>query len=96
MVEVAKRNCRNPANELTQDGSDAIHLYTMQWSPSDQSLYYILNKNLRSKHRSTLKSWFSFLKLFFTALYKLPSIKGVIYRGVKGNLTDKYVEEDHF
>ncbi|CAF1446353.1 unnamed protein product [Adineta ricciae] len=75
MVEVAKRNCRNPANGLTQDESGAIYLYTMQ---------------------CTLKSWFAFLKLFFTALYKLPSIKGVIYRGVKGNLTDKYVEEDHF
>jgi hypothetical protein len=95
MVEIAKRNSRKPTDGLTPDESSAIHLYTMQWPKPHPSLYTILNQKLRTKNRDTLISWFLFLKLFFTALYKLPSLKGVIYRGVRGNISDQY-EEDHF
>ena len=95
MIEIAKRNCRKPSDGLTCDESGAIHLYTMQWPQPYRSLYTILNEKLRSKNRETLKSWFLFLKLFFTALYKLSSFKGVIYRGVRGNLNNEY-NEDHF
>jgi hypothetical protein len=95
MVEIAKRNSRKPTDGLTPDESGAIHLYTMQWPKPHPSLYTILNQKLRTKNRDTLISWFLFLKLFFTALYKLPSLKGVIYRGVRGNISDQY-DEDHF
>jgi hypothetical protein len=95
MVQIAKRNSKTPPNGLTPDESGAIHLYTMQWPDPHPSLFTLLNERLRSKNRNTLTSWFLFLKLFFTALYKLPSLKGVIYRGVRGNLSDQYVE-DHF
>ncbi|CAF1233172.1 unnamed protein product [Rotaria sp. Silwood1] len=94
MAETARRNSRKPANDLTPDESAAIHLYTMQWPEPYPSLYSILNQKLRSKHRETLIPWFLFLKLFFTGLYKLPSFKGTIWRGVVGNLTDQY-DEDH-
>ncbi|CAF1467171.1 unnamed protein product [Adineta steineri] len=90
MVEIAKRNSRKPADDLTSDESAAIHLYTMQWPQPNESLYTLLNKNLRSKNRETLVSWFCFLKLFLTALYKLPSIKSTIWRGVRGNLSSQY------
>ena len=93
MVETAKRNSRKPADNLTSDESAAIHLYTMQWPEPHSSLYTLLNQRLRSQDRSTLISWFLFLKLFFTALYKLPSFKGTIWRGVRGNLTDQYDED---
>jgi hypothetical protein len=95
MVEIAKRNSRKPTDGLTPDESSAIHLYTMQWPEPHPSLFTLLNERLRSKNRNTLISWFLFLKLFFTALYKLPSLKGVIYRGVRGNLSDQY-DDDHF
>ena len=94
MVETARRNSRKPADGLTVEESAAIHLYTMQWSEPHLSLYTALNQKLRSKNRNTLVSWFLFLKLFFTALYKLPSFKGTIWRGVRGNLSDQY-DEDH-
>ena len=94
MVGTAIRNSRKPANGLTQDESAAIHLYTMQWPHPHQSLYTLLNQRLRSKSRETLISWFLFLKLIFTALYKLPSFRGMIFRGVRGDLSDQY-EEDH-
>jgi hypothetical protein len=64
----------------------------MQWDEPHPSLYDILNQRLRSKNRATLIPWFLFLKLFFTALYKLPSFKGTIWRSVRGNLTDQYDE----
>ncbi|CAF1331812.1 unnamed protein product, partial [Didymodactylos carnosus] len=48
---------------------------------------------LRSQNRDTLIPWFSYLKLFLTALYKLPSFKGTIWRGVSGNISDQYDED---
>ena len=94
MVETARRNSRKPKDDLTVDESAAIHLYTMQWPDPHPSLYTTLNQRLRSKNRNTLTSWFLYLKLFLTALYKLPSYKGTVWRGVRGNLNDQY-DEDH-
>ena len=93
MVEIARRNSRKPADGLTTDESAAIHLYTMQWPKPHPSLYNVLNQRLRTKNRDTLVSWFLFLKLFFTALYKLPSLRQTIWRGVRGNLSDQYEED---
>jgi hypothetical protein len=94
MIEIAEQNSCKPADKLTSDESGAIHLYTMQWPDSHPSLHTLLNERLRSKNRNNLASWFLFLKLFFTALYKLPSLKGIIWRGARGNLCDQY-EVDH-
>ncbi|CAF1462503.1 unnamed protein product [Rotaria sordida] len=89
-VFVALHNCQNPANGLTQDESASIHLYTMQFD-GGPSLYLLLNQSLRAKNREELKPWFSFLKLFLTALHKLPSKSGIIWRGVRGiDLSFKY------
>ena len=93
MVEIARRNSRKPADGLTPDESAAIHLYTMQWPKPHRSLFTLLNEKLRFQDRNTLILWFLFLKLFFTALYKLPSFKGTIWRGVRGNLSDQYDED---
>ncbi|CAF4453351.1 unnamed protein product, partial [Rotaria magnacalcarata] len=89
-VYVAIHNCPNPAEELTTDESASIHLYTMQFDDGP-SLYILLNESLRAENREQLKPWFSFLKLFLTALYKLPSQNGVVWRGIKGiDLSTKY------
>ncbi len=70
-VFVALHNCQNPADDLTQQESASIHLYTMQFD-GGPSFYFLLNQSLRAENREELKPWFSFLKLFLTALYKLP------------------------
>ncbi|CAF1336613.1 unnamed protein product [Adineta steineri] len=94
MVDTAKWNSKKPANGLTTNESAAIHLYTMQWEEPNVSLYTKLNSVLRSERREPLKPWFRYLKLILTALYKLPPVKGVVWRGVRGNLSDQY-DDDH-
>lgn len=87
---IAQQRCKKPADGLTQDESASIMLYTMSWSPSDQCLYIVLNNILRSADRNELKPWFSYLKLFMTALSRLPSEKSIVYRGIKTNLSGDY------
>ncbi|CAF1511061.1 unnamed protein product, partial [Didymodactylos carnosus] len=95
-VLVAKHNCKNPAEGLSQDESGAIHLYTMEFDPGP-SLYEILNKRLRAENRENLKPWFLFLKLFLSALEKLPSATQTVYRGIKGvDQSDKYINSEKF
>ena len=89
-VWVAKHNCSNPADGLSEDMSASIHLYTMQFG-TEPSLYHELNKCLRAENRQALKPWFPFLKLFLTALYTLPSHARTVWRGVRGvDLRAKY------
>jgi hypothetical protein len=89
-VYTAKENCKHPADGLNQDESASIHLYTMQFDV-EPSLYKILNACLRSENRETLKPWFPFLKLFLTALYKLPSCTQTVWRGLRDvDLSPKY------
>ncbi|CAF4731402.1 unnamed protein product [Rotaria sp. Silwood1] len=85
---VALQRCQNPADKLTTDQSAAIFLYTMEWS---NCVYFVLNEALTKEDRNELVPWFSYLKLLLTALFKLPSTKGTVFRGVKGlDLTTKY------
>jgi hypothetical protein len=89
-VYVALHNCQNPTDDQTQQESAAIHLYTMQFH-GGPSLYQVLNESLRAENREGLKPWFSFLKLFLTALYKLPSESRILWRGVKDvDLSSQY------
>ena len=82
-VYIAKQRATNPANDLTVDESASIALYTMEWEPYTDSLYYILNATLRSEDRRKLKPWFLYLKLILTALSRLPSVSLTVYRGVQ-------------
>ncbi|CAF4213874.1 unnamed protein product [Rotaria sordida] len=91
-VKLAKKECRNPQNNLTQDESASIYLYTCEFTEGE-SLYRILNETLRSieKKNNALKPWFPYFKLYITALSKLPSQTQTVYRGVQNldiNLTD--------
>ncbi|CAF0961009.1 unnamed protein product [Rotaria sordida] len=89
-VWIAKENSKNPPDGLNQDESAALHLYTMQFD-SDLSFYQLLNSTLRGENRDNLKPWFSYLKLFMTALHKLPSHSQTIWRGVRGiDLSKQY------
>lgn len=89
-AHVAKERCKKPADNLTQDESASIMLYTMGWKPDDQCLYVVLNAVLRSKDRSQLTPWFLYLRLLFNALFRLPSISRTVFRGVKLNLSEQY------
>lgn len=80
-VFIAVQRCSDPADNLTRDESAAIFLYTMEWA---NSVYLVLNKTLTKENRNHLVPWFPYLKLLLTALFKLPSKKCNVYRGVRG------------
>ncbi|CAF0743707.1 unnamed protein product [Adineta steineri] len=80
-IKIARQYCHFPSEHgLTKDQSAAIYIYTMEWG--ETTLYRVLNIALRSENRQALKVWFPFLKLFDTALDKLPTVKEVLWRGV--------------
>ncbi|CAF0948385.1 unnamed protein product [Didymodactylos carnosus] len=90
-ARIAKARCREPCPDgLTQDESAAILLYTFEWIPYQRCLYYRLNETLRSKDRRQLIRWFPYLKLVLTALFKLPSVRQTVYRGVKIDKSQDY------
>jgi hypothetical protein len=88
-VATAKEKYNRDSTLLTQDESAAIYLYTMP-----TSFHSALNNTLRAENRRALKPWFAFLKLFITALKKLPSTKATIWRGVNYDDTLTYVDND--
>jgi hypothetical protein len=88
---VAKQRCKPiPADGLTRDESASIILYTMEWEPHEECLYFALNSTLRAEDRRKLKPWFSYLKLILTALARLPSTRHFVYRGIKMDLSKEY------
>ena len=71
-IKIARKECHFPSEEgLTRDESASIYIYTMEWG--EKSLYRLLNDILRIKDRSVLAPWYGYLKLFNTALKKLPN-----------------------
>ncbi len=89
-IKVAKKYCIYPSEHgLTRDESAAIYLYTMEGGQN--SFYKILNEALRSENRPALRPWFSYLKLFDVALKKLPTVKGNVWRGVPGDITEQFI-----
>jgi len=84
-IKAAKKYCHFPSEHgLTHDESAALYLYTMEGG--DDSFYRVLNRALRSEDRPALKPWFPYLKLFDTAVSKLPTVRGSIWRGVPGDI----------
>jgi len=86
-ADTAKERCRQNS-PLTINESAAIYLYTMP-----KPFYETLNKTLRAENPNALKPWFAFLKLFITALGKLPSCPATVWRGVWGNFGSDFVED---
>jgi hypothetical protein len=89
---MATQICNKPADDLTQDESASIMLYTMGWEPLDECLYVVLNNILRSPDREEkLKPWYLYLRLFLNALFRLPSRHETAYRGVKLDISKRYI-----
>ncbi|CAF0981283.1 unnamed protein product [Adineta steineri] len=94
---VAKERCESvPPDDLTQDESASIMLYSMEWEPHEKCLYFALNAALRTEDRRKLKPWFSYLKLILTALEKLPSRRCHVFRGVNLDLSNQYIKGKKF
>ena len=94
-IWIAKENSKNPADGLTQDESAAIRLYTMEWDvgPDEPrgSLYAHLNRTLKEIDRMKIRPWFRYMKLFLTALAKLPSNPHqTVWRGVRKDHSAEY------
>lgn len=86
-VGLAKRHCNRFSSILTVDESAAIYLYSM---PIE--FFNSLNASLREKDRRALKPWFPYLRLFISALEKLPSCQRMIWRGVAGTVGSVFLD----
>jgi hypothetical protein len=87
-VAQAKENYNYHSTLLMPDESAAIYLYTM---PTE--FFAKLNIALRDPNRQVLNPWLNFLKLFTTALNKLPSTKATIWRAVNYDATSTFIED---
>ena len=91
-IKTAKKYCTFPSKHgLTRDESAAVYLYTIEGGQN--SFYKILNQTLRSEDRVKLKPWFLFLRLFDEALNKLPTVKGSVWRGVPGDISQQFMKD---
>ncbi|CAF2535208.1 unnamed protein product [Rotaria sp. Silwood2] len=80
-----------PPDGLTIDESAAIRLYTIEWERPHRSLYSTLNYTLKNENREHLQPYFKYLKLFLTALVKLPCVPPLtVWRGVTKNLSEEF------
>jgi hypothetical protein len=89
-IDIAMRESKDPTDGLTQNELAAIQIYTMRFSEEQNSIYLLLNQDLRSESRNGLKKWFPYLKLFLQALNKLPSYTGTVWRGARVDTTQQY------
>ncbi|CAF4279296.1 unnamed protein product, partial [Adineta steineri] len=89
-VEEAKKHCIHPnEHNLTKDESAAIYMYTMEM-PHDSCVYNILNQTLRAEDQSKVRPWFGYLKLLDSAISKLPTSTGTVFRGIDKNVTKSF------
>lgn len=91
VTDVMSRNETTTKNKLTINEKAAIYLYTMAWEDNQISLYSLLNQTLRAaRNIEQMQPWFGYLKFFFMALIKLPSIEETVWRGVRLDLSNDY------
>lgn len=93
MVLNVKYNCATKKTYLSVDEHAAISLYTQPWN-AEKSFYLFLNRALRDGNRDHLAHFFPYLKLFVTALGKIPIERRHVYRGVRQNIAGEY-HRDH-
>jgi hypothetical protein len=89
-VRVAKYKIKRPADGLTIDESAAIQIYETAGSGLYQRLRVILNRALITQDRHQIQPYLYYLKLLFTALWKLPSFQGTVWHEVKVDVSNEY------
>ena len=83
-----------PPDGLTIDESAAIRLYTIEWEGNQRSLYSMLNRTLKKDDREKLRPYFKYMKLFLTALAKLPCVPQLtVWRGVTKDVSAQFPPE---
>ena len=83
-----------PPDGLTIDESAAIRLYTIEWEENQRSLYSMLNHTLTKDDREKLRPYFKYMKLFLTALAKLPCMPQLtVWRGVTKDASAQFPPE---
>ncbi|CAF1115149.1 unnamed protein product [Adineta steineri] len=76
--------------DLPVDQVSSIILYTMEAKAHEESVYYVLNQELRKKNLQELEPWLLYLRLILTALAHIPSSSKTIYCGVTQDLRKEY------
>jgi hypothetical protein len=91
-VSVAlEKTPKEPTDGLTRDEAASICLYTIEWPTPKKSLYLILNHTLKTADRKDLTPWFKYLKLFLTALAKIPCAPiQTVWRGVRKDISNEF------
>lgn len=89
-VQLAKNKTHNFTDGLTRDEAASIRFYMMGVSKSGQNVAEAVNRALRAGVSIHLERWLPYIKLIITALNKLPSYKGKIWRCTRGNITLRY------
>lgn len=80
-IKQAKQNCnKNGYDGLTTDESAAIYLYSM--SNDHNSVYYHLQNAWKTNDRTQMRSWFRYLRLFFSGVNKCPDVNGEAWQGI--------------
>lgn len=59
---IGKCCASSSADDLTSEESAGIILYSIEWTPHQESLYFILNSTLREENSDLLKGKFLHLK----------------------------------
>ena len=92
---VTVRTARKKAKKMVDGGVDVVAkmsadevasviIYTMEGEPRDESLYFLMNKALRSLDRSGVRVWSDFIWLLLNAMRKIPPpTETRVYRGLK-------------
>jgi hypothetical protein len=78
LTAVAPKLASGKYPTITVDEAAAIYLYTME-----TPLYRTLNTALRNEDAAAIAPFEKYIKLFLTALYKLPIEKCTVYRGIR-------------
>ena len=81
--------------KLTEDEACALALYTALWEPLSDSFFYKLNQLLREGefHGPLVEphcSYLPMLKLMMLGLEKLPTMSGILWRGVAKDVSKEY------
>ena len=83
-----------PPDGLTINESAAVRLYTMEWHKPHPSLYKMFNLALRDTDRDNLRPYFKYMKLFLTALVKLPCVATTtVWRGVTIDMSANFAPD---
>jgi hypothetical protein len=82
---------QEPPDGLTVDESAAVRLYTIEWAAPHRSLYSMLNRTLKKDDRENLRPYYKYMKLFLTALVKMPCVpSSTVWRGVTKNMSEAF------